>query len=151
MIGEALGAWIHFLAIFLAVACLAAEIAIYRPEMTAAAVQRLRRVDAGYGLAAVAIIATGFLRVFFFGKGADYYAHNHVFWTKMALFVIVALISVLPTIHFPRAARSAVDGIVRIDAVTFGRNRTLLLVEAGLFALIPLMATLMARGIGYAG
>ncbi|HVV91801.1 MAG TPA: DUF2214 family protein, partial [Hyphomicrobiales bacterium] len=110
MVGEALGAWIHFLAIFSAVACLAAEIALYRAEMTAAALQRLRRIDLGFGLAALAIVVTGLLRVFFFGKGADYYAHNHIFWAKMFLFVVVALLSIVPTLHFPRAARLAAGG-----------------------------------------
>ncbi|HVV92242.1 MAG TPA: DUF2214 family protein, partial [Hyphomicrobiales bacterium] len=88
---------------------------------------------------------------FFFGKGADYYAHNHIFWAKMFLFVVVALLSIVPTLHFPRAARLAAGGVVGIDALTFRRIRTILLSEAGLLGLIPLMATLMARGIGYGG
>lgn len=148
MIGEAFGAWIHFLSIFAAVGFLGAEIAVYRPEMNVAVMTRLRRLDAGYGLAALAIIVTGLLRVFFFGKGVDYYVHNHVFWTKMGLFILVALLSIPPTIHFPRAARRIEGGVVRIDGAAFGRNRAFLFAEAALFVLIPLMATLMARGIG---
>jgi putative membrane protein len=151
MVNEALGAWIHFLSIFAAVGFLGAEIATYRPEMSTAVMQRLRRLDAGYGLAATAIIVTGLLRVFFFGKGADYYAHNHIFWTKMALVVVVILLSIPPTIHFLRIARQSAGDIVRVEARLFSRNRRFLLAEAGLFLLIPLMATLMARGIGYAG
>jgi putative membrane protein len=151
MVDLALGAWIHFLAIFAAVAFLAAEIAIYRPAMSLASMQRLRRIDAGFGLAAVAIIVTGLLRVFFFGKGADYYAHNHIFWTKMALVIIVALLSIQPTVHFLRAARAAAGDDVHVAPAAFSRTRMFLLIEAGLFGLIPLMATLMANGVGYAG
>jgi putative membrane protein len=152
MVSQALGAWIHFLAIFFAVACLAAEIALYRPEMSPAAMRRLRGFDTGYGLAALAIIVTGLLRVFFFGKGADYYAHNHTFWTKMFLFVVVALLSIAPTVQFLRAGRTAApDGTVRFQGRQFSRTRTILFSEAGLFVLIPLMAVLMARGIGYQG
>lgn len=152
MVSQALGAWIHFLAIFSAVACLAAEIALYRPEMSAAVMRRLRGFDAGYGLAALAIVITGLLRVFFFGKGADYYAHNHIFWAKMFLFVVVALLSIAPTVQFLRAGRAAApDGTIRFQDRQFSRTRTILFSEAGLFVLIPLMAVLMARGIGYQG
>jgi putative membrane protein len=89
-------------------------------------------------------------RVFFGAKGVGFYAGNPVFWTKVALFVAVALVSIKPTIAFARwrrAARDAADYAVPPAAAHSARR--LVLVELHLLALLPLAAVLMARGIGH--
>ena len=42
----------------------------------------------------------GLLRVFYFEKGAAYYFSSHAFLTKLSVFVIVAVLSVVPTMEF---------------------------------------------------
>jgi putative membrane protein len=148
MIAEALGAYAHFLSIFTMVSLLAAEAALYRQRMPSATLTLLRRLDLGYGIAAGAVIVTGLLRVFFLAKGPAFYNANPVFWVKMALFVLVGLMSVPPTIHYIRTAKASGGGEIVIPERSFRRIRSHLWGQLALFTLIPLAATLMARGIG---
>lgn len=46
------------------------------------------------------LIGTGLLRIATPLKGAAFYSRNPVFWAKMGLFGLVALLSVLPTMHY---------------------------------------------------
>jgi Predicted membrane protein (DUF2214) len=40
------------------------------------------------------------LRVFFFEKAASYYFHSDAFLTKFSLFILVSLLSIIPTVEF---------------------------------------------------
>lgn len=148
MLSEALAAYAHFIAIFILLGTLVAEAALYRPRLGAATLALLRRIDLGYLLAAIAVLVTGALRLFFFAKGPAFYAGNPVFWVKMALFVAVGLASIPPTMHFIRSAKAAGAGEIVIEPRTYRHIRGHLTLELALLALIPLAATLMARGIG---
>ncbi len=148
MIAEAVGAYAHFLSIFTLLALLVTETALYRQRMPAQTLALLRRVDFLYLLAAIAVLVTGALRVFFFGKGAGFYAANPVFWAKLGLFLLVGLLSVPPTIHYIRAGKTAQGSEIVIDPRTSRHIRGHLVAQLAIFALIPLAATLMARGIG---
>jgi putative membrane protein len=87
--------------------------------------------------------------VFAVGKGAGFYLHNPVFYIKLALFVAVGLVSILPTLQFIRWNRGLKAHEERIlrdnDIVT---TRRYIGLEMLLLAFIPLMGVLMARGIG---
>ena len=149
MVAEALGAYAHFLSIFVLLSLLVAEAALYRRRMMPATLALLRRLDLGYGIAAGAVIVTGLLRVFFLAKGPAFYGANPVFWIKMALFGLVALMSLPPTIHYIRTAKAnSGEREIVIPERSFRHIRGHLWGQLALFALIPLMATLMARGIG---
>jgi putative membrane protein len=148
MLDEAIAAYAHYLSIIATVALLVAEAALYAPELSARALNRLRWLDRAYGAAAIAILITGLLRFFFFAKGPAFYVGNPIFWVKMGLFLVVALLSVPPTVHFIRlyGASSGRDAVV--DAGSYRRMRGFINAELAVVALIPLAATLMARGIG---
>ncbi len=148
MIAEAVAAYAHFLSIFALLSALAAEAALYRQRMAPATLALLRRLDFGYMLAAIAVLVTGLLRVFFFAKGWPFYAANPIFWVKMALFLAVGLMSVPPTIHYIKTAKASRGGEIAIPERTYRHIRGHLIGQIALFALIPLAATLMARGIG---
>lgn len=148
MTAEALAAYAHFLSIFALVAVLAAEAVIYRQRMAPATLALLRRLDLGYMLAAIAVLVSGLLRLFFFAKGPAFYAANPVFWVKMALFLLVGVMSVPPTLHYIRTAKASGGGEVAIPDRTYRHIRGHLIGQLALVALIPLMAALMARGIG---
>jgi len=148
MISEAIAAYAHYLSIFLTLALLAAEFVLFRPAMSATTVALLPRLDLAYLFGAIAIVVTGLLRVFFFAKGAEYYAANYVFWIKMAMFVAVALLSLPPTFAFMRNRTAAAGGALTLDAAAYRRTRRFLHAELGIFFLIPLAAALMARGFG---
>lgn len=148
MIAEAIAAYAHFLAIFVTLSLLVAEAALYRRQMSAATVAVLRRLDLGYLFGAIAIIVTGLLRVFFFAKGSAFYAANPIFWVKMALFVVVGLLSVPPTLHYIRTTAEVRDGAVAVDPSTYRAVWRYLILQLAVFAIIPFAAALMARGIG---
>jgi putative membrane protein len=66
----------------------------------------------------------------------------------MLLYVAIALISIVPTRRFIGWRRALDAGGSGPDANAVARVRRLLHLELGLLALMPLMAVLMARGIG---
>jgi putative membrane protein len=148
MLDEAIAAYAHYLSIIATVALLMAEAALYAQRLSAEILMRLRWLDRAYGMAAIAIIVTGLLRFFFFAKGPAFYVGNPVFWVKIGLFVLVALLSVPPTVHFVKLGRSSAGRDAIIGAVTYRRMRGFINAELAVVALIPLAATLMARGIG---
>ena len=67
---EAVLACLHLLALLTMVVFLSSEAALCRGEwMNAAVVQRLARLDLVYAFAALAVLATGLLRLFLGAKG----------------------------------------------------------------------------------
>jgi putative membrane protein len=96
----------HFL-VFSLVGILAAEVALCRPGVSGAALTKLAKVDGSYGIVASLIIVVGICRVIFGIKGADYYLHNPWFWGKMLAIVLVALLSIFPTIAILRWRKTA--------------------------------------------
>jgi|SRR5450631_3959214 putative membrane protein len=104
-------AFLHHICAFTLVAALAIEFALIRGELTPSSARRLQVTETVYGIVAVALLVIGLLRVFLFEKGAAYYFRSHAFLshaflTKLSLFVIVGLVSIVPTMDScPGAAR----------------------------------------------
>jgi putative membrane protein len=149
MTAEALLAYAHLLAILTLVVFIASEAALCRPEwLNAAAVERLVTVDRVYGIAAGAVFLTGAARVMLGAKGAAWYGHNWLLWTKLALFVVVGLMSIRPTLRFA-AWRKAVRADGSLPAAEEVRAvRRMVMRQAHIIPLIPLAAVFLARGFG---
>jgi len=145
MIADVQVAWLHFLGTFALAGIIGAELVLYRREMSPSDQRLMKRIDLGYGLSALWVVLTGLARVFWFGKGAMFYAQNGFFWALIGLFVVVALLSVPPTLQYRRW--KAEEPIV-IDERRYRHVRLHLALEAALFPLLPLCAVMMARGIG---
>jgi putative membrane protein len=139
----------HHLLFLLLAGVLAFEIGVVRSSMDREAILRVARVDAWYGILAVAIIVVGFSRAIFAAKGWAYYSVNLFFWAKLGAFAVVGLLSVMPTVEFIRW-RKAASGNLSFSPASHGiRNvRRVLFAEAIVFALIPAFAAAMARGYG---
>ena len=146
---EVLVVYLHFAAMILIAVVLAIEYLICVPGLAQERVKLLARIDLLYMIAAVLALATGVARLVWFGKGAGFYLHNPVFYIKLALFVAIGLISVPPTLQYLRWMRMLKTG-ADAAAADFEvlRARRYVLAELVLFAFIPLLAVLMARGIG---
>lgn len=145
---DALVAYLHYTAMVLIAVFLLIEYQTCRPGLTPQRVRYLARVDLFYMLAAILALATGLARLIWFGKGAAFYLHNPVLYIKLALFVAVGLMSIPPTLQYLRWMRALNAGGGTPQPYQVARVSHYLLVELILFALIPLMAVLMARGIG---
>jgi putative membrane protein len=150
MYSSAVMAFLHHLAAFTLVAALAAEVAMFRPPLSPAQARRLQRTDLVFGLSAAAVLVVGGLRVAYFEKTAAYYLHDAYFLTKLAAFLIAALISIYPTITFlswNRALRSG--GAPEVSAERTRRVRLCLMLELTAIVVMLACAALMARGFGY--
>ena len=146
---EPLVTYLHYLSMIFIGAFLTVELILCRPGLSPAHVRLLPRLDMGYFAAAMVALATGLLRVFFYAKGWPFYVSNPIFWVKMALYLAVALTSIAPTIAFIRWSRLLGAAAAPLPAAAdVAGVRRLVHVELALLALIPLMAVLMARGIG---
>lgn len=142
---DAVLASVHHLFVFSLVAVLFAELVLASHAPDAARLRQLGRLDSAYGLLSMGIIAAGFLRAAYGAKGWSFYAHNPVFWTKIGVFLVVGLLSAVPTVRLLRWRKA---GIVP-DAAAMRSTRQWMLAEVALVAAIPVIAVLMARGIGY--
>lgn len=142
---------VHHLIVFGIASVLAAELALMRPSaMSPQTVRLLGRFDAFYGALALATLIVGFARVWFGAKGADFYLHNPVFWAKIGAFGIVGLISIKPTVRILAWQKSVKQDAAFVPpAPETSALRRLLLAEIHVFALVPVFAAMMARGIGY--
>ncbi|HEV7491109.1 MAG TPA: DUF2214 family protein [Rhodanobacteraceae bacterium] len=145
---DAILAYLHFGAIFTLIWFLAKEWTLLRAGAASLDVERLALADAGFGIAAGAVLVTGGLRAAFGIKGWAFYAHNPVFHVKIGLFVLVGLISIAPTVMFLRWRKARrQDAASRVSEAEWKRARRLVMIELHLVALIPLAAVIMARGL----
>jgi putative membrane protein len=145
----ALFAFLHHLAAFALVSAIAAEFLMIREELTLRSARRILFADMIIGIAAATVLVAGLLRVFFFEKGADYYAHNAFFIAKISLFVAIALLSIYPTREFLSWRKGLNDGrLPAIAASNLQSIRGVIHLELAGIALILLCAALMAKGIG---
>ena len=148
----ALFAFLHHAAAFAFVAALVVEFVLIKDELSIRTARKLLVADLVAGVSAGAVLVAGLLRVFFFEKGAAYYAHSAPFLAKVSLFAIIALLSIRPTLEFLSWRKSLREG--RAPVVGEARMRTIRLlihVELAGVVLLLLNAALMAKGIGYLG
>ena len=146
---DALLAYLHYISIFTLIGFLTAEAVVLRPDMTPEIRKRLGRYDAVYGVAAVAVVVTGVLRVIYGAKGYAFYVHNPIFHIKIGLFILVGLMSIVPTINILRWKK---QGKTLPDFVPtpseIAKTRRWVMIDSHLIIFIPLAAVLLARGIG---
>ena len=140
-------AFLHHLFAFTLVSALAIEFALIRMELTLASARRLQFTDLVLGIAAGLLLVIGLCRVFFFEKGAEYYWHSHAFLTKFGLFIIIGLLSIIPTMEFLswRGAIAAGQAPV-MDTAKRKRVTMVIHIELAAIVLILLFAAMMARG-----
>ena len=149
MVTTALMAFLHHLLAFALTACLVYEFIAYRRNISLAEIQRIQRVDLIYGISAGLLLVIGLLRVFFFEKGGNFYMNNPFFWVKMTAFILVALLSIDPTIRYIRWNRTLRrNEVPEISEPEYRRTRMLLSLEVIGIAVILLAASMMARGVG---
>jgi len=140
---------VHNLLVFMLAAILAFEIGTVSLSMKRDEILSLGRVDNWYGILAGVIIVVGFIRANVAAKGWAYYVVNVFFWAKIATFVVIGLLSIVPTVAIIRwrnALKS--DSAFAPPADAIRSVRGYLWAEAALFLLLPVFAAAMARGYG---
>jgi putative membrane protein len=143
-------AYLHHLAAFLVIATLMVELVLLKGELTPATARSVLRMDMVYGIAAVVVLVVGFVRVFHTEKGLAYYFASGPFLVKLALFIVVGVLSIYPTMKFLGWRKALREGRAPdLDAGTRRKVRMLVHIELTLLFIIMLMAVMMARGIWY--
>lgn len=143
MFWEILVRYLHFLGIILTVGALFAELFIVRKQHSRKQLKFLARVDSLYGIAVILAIVMGFVQWFVTGKGAEFYSSNWILWTKVGLVMVIGLLSIKPTVFFIRNQKGDPEEIVQTPNSVIQMIR----LEVFLICLVPLLASLMARGI----
>jgi putative membrane protein len=140
-------AFLHHLCAFTLVAAVAIEFTLLRGELTLSSARRLQVTDLVLGIAAGALFVIGLLRVFLFEKGAAYYFHSHAFLLKFALFILVGLLSIIPTMEFLSWRGAIKAGQVPVMNPK-QRQRVIAIVHSELTAIVIILlcAAIMARG-----
>jgi putative membrane protein len=140
--------YLHFISIFAIVGALVSEHLLLKKELTRAELMRLSRIDAVYGLAALTLLTVGLtLWLGGFGKPAEFYSKNWIFHVKITLFAIIGILSIYPTIYFIKNRKGNQEEIIQVPKSIFWMLRFELL----LLFIIPLLAGLMAKGVGFFG
>jgi putative membrane protein len=144
MIVEIAVRYIHFLSIFSLTSLLVYQNLSLTKKLEAHELRILSAIDALYGVSALAVLVSGLSLCFFVGKPSHFYINNIVFHYKVGLFLLVALMSVIPTVFFFRNRKITEYDKKVPKAVIFIKR-----VEVFVLLFIPLFAALMARGVGY--
>jgi len=140
-------AFLHHVAAFTLVGALAIEFVLLRGELTLATARKLPIVDMILGIAAGVLFVVGLARVFWFEKGAAYYFASHAFRTKLSLFVIIGLLSIIPTIEFLSWRKAVKQGqMPDVAARKLRTVRVIIHAELAAVVIILLCAAIMARG-----
>lgn len=148
MTTELLLRYIHFISIFTIAATLVAEHLLLQKELNRKEIGRLARIDGVYGIAALVLLGVGLtLWLGGFGKPAEFYSKNWIFHVKLSLLVCIGLLSIYPTVFFLKNRKGNPEEVVTIPGEIFWMLRLELL----LLFIIPLLAGLMARSVGYFG
>ena len=146
---EAIQAYLHLLAILTMVVFIASEAALCRVQwLNAAVVERLAKIDRVYGIAALAVIATGVARTVWGIKGSAWYWTNPLLHAKLTLVVVIAVISIFPTLTFIRWRKAVRNNGALPGEAEIKKTRKLVMVQAHLLAIVPLIAVFLARGYG---
>ena len=140
---EAIVRYIHFLGIILLSAMLVAENLLLTSPLKVGAIKTLVKVDGLYATGAVLTLGAGLFLWLVVGKPSTFYKNNVVFHFKIGLFFFIALISLFPTRFLLKNRNNEIGAIVLPPKIILIKR-----VELFLLCIIPLLATLMAKGIG---
>lgn len=149
---QAIAAYLHYLSIFILFALLVLEHRLFRLPLNLERARSLIVIDLAYGACAGVVLLTGAARVVWFAKGTAYYLHNSFFHAKMGLFILVALLSIVPTMTFLNWRNDLKAGRVPQVSPRQAKLVTMTIrLELLVLLILPLLATLMARGFGMIG
>ena len=120
---------------------------IINPGMRKPELGNLAIVDGIYGFSALLVLATGLLRWFVIDpKGAEFFTMNHLFHVKVTLFILIAILSIFPTIKFMKWRKLAKsDPNFEPSVRDIKKQLMIIRIELLLLVIIPLLAVMIAN------
>ncbi|MER2491948.1 DUF2214 family protein [Catenovulum sediminis] len=140
---EVIVRYFHFIGILLLASTLVLEHLLIEKEMSKKTFKKLVIVDGIYGVSALVVLATGLLLLLAVGKPKEFYTENFVFHIKMTGFVLMAVLSIVPTVFFIKNRNFSGESIT-LPRHLIGIVRA----EKAVLLIMPLLAVFMSRGIG---
>ncbi|MCP9772947.1 DUF2214 family protein [Synechococcus sp. Tobar12-5m-g] len=146
---SAVVAYVHYLSFMVCFGALVLERRLIKANPAKGEATLMVITDVVYGIAALAVLLSGILRVLHYGQGSGFYTENPLFWWKVGVYLAVGALSLYPTVTYILWAIPLRKGeLPEVSEALAGRLRWVLNIELAGFATIPLLATLMARGVG---
>ncbi|WP_299941111.1 DUF2214 family protein [uncultured Microbulbifer sp.] len=134
----------HFLGIILLASMLISENILFSKTLVIEMRKKLAFIDLVYGISAVLTLTAGLFLWLYVGKPKEFYSDNPVFHAKLGLFLVIALISVIPTVFLLKNRNSAKPVLdVPTHIIAIKRLELLLLL------MLPYLGVLISRGTGY--
>ena len=150
MVWSIVGSFLHFLAAFGVCAMVLYELVFLTQTPSLTTAKNIQRADMIYGLSALLVVLMGFIRVYYFEKGPDYYFNNPFFWIKLNAFAGVGLLSIYPSIKFFQwkpLLKSKTAPLLTTQP--YHILRTLLILEVIGLLVMMISASLMAKGVTF--
>lgn len=150
MLTDALLLYLHLSAMLGLAVFLTAKTSQMRPDaLDAAALPRLRRLDAWVWISFAAVLASGLALIFWGSKGPYWLLHNPLLWAKAVFLALMAAMS------WPSTRRlrfwhhqSQQNAGWQLANATVRKERRWLMAQSHVMVVIPLLATLMSHGFG---
>ena len=143
---SALLAALHYLALAIGLPAVYARGRALKGTLDTAGIRRVLAADTWWGIAAILWILTGPARAFGpLEKGTEFYVSSKLFAAKMALFLLVVALEVLPIVTFTRWRLQLKRGTTP-DTSSARRLYTINHIELALVVVIVFVASFMARG-----
>ena len=134
---------LHLIVLLIFAGALLIENMAIKPEINSEDARNLARVDRVCGMTAILTLILGLILWFGVGKPAEFYSANPVFHAKLGLFVVLAVLAIKPALFFFKQQHNNSESISVPASI-----RILLRVELVVLLCLPVLAFLMARGIG---
>lgn len=143
MTSDLLIRYLHFIAVFVMFSMLTVQHLLLKGRVEANSLKKAAKFDMVYGISALIAFLCGLGLWLWVGKPAGFYNGNWVFHLKITLFIFAGILSLVPT-RFLFLNRTAQNPITVPTLVTI-----LLRVQLCILCVLPLLAVMMANGIGY--
>lgn len=136
--------YFHFMAIFALFALLTIEHMLLKGRVETLWFKKILIVDLVYIICMIIAMICGIGLWLWVGKPAGFYSSNWVFHTKISLFMLTLLLSFITTGFLISRRRTAPGGVLVPKSIVW-----IIRFELLLLCTIPLLAVLMANGVGY--
>lgn len=140
---EILVRYMHFIGIIFLASGLISTHVLAMGELTASQFKRVVFTDAVYGIGALLVLIAGILLLVKVGKPAEFYTKNPVFHAKITLFILMGILSIFPTRYFLKNRKFSGASIQIPKKIIM-----IIRMELLLLLIMPLLASLMAKGVG---
>lgn len=135
--------YLHLIAVLVLVGGILIENAAIKKVINQEDARNLARVDAACGMSVVVILCLGLVLWFVVGKPPEFYTPNPVFQAKLILFIGLVALAIKPALFFIKHRSTELEEIAVPTSV-----RLCLRAEIAVVVIMPVLAWLMARGVG---